>query len=179
VRLPNGELTERHYSIASNPARRDVYEIAVLREAEGAGSAAIHESFEIGTRLLVDPPANHFGLHGDDRPSVMIAAGIGITPIKAMAQALDERHAEFHLHYAGRSRAEMAFRDRLERQLGGRISVYSKADGDRLDLEAIIAGGADDAVFYVCGPDRLLAGVLEAARTLGIPQSRIRTERFS
>lgn len=179
VRLASGELTERHYSIASNPARRDVYEIAVLREDEGGGSAAIHASFEIGTRLLVDPPANHFGLHADDSPSVLLAAGIGITPIKAMAQVLDERRADFHLHYAGRSRIEMAFRDRLERQLGDRVSVYSKADGDRLDLEAVIAGSADDAVFYVCGPDRLLAGVLETARALGIPQSRIRTERFS
>ena len=126
---------DRHYSIASNPARRDIYEIAVLREDDGSGgSAAVHDTYQIGTRLRIDMPANHFGLHDDERPALLIAGGIGITPIKSMAQALEARGAEFHLHYAGRSRGEMPFRDRLERQLGDRLRVYSGADGERLDI---------------------------------------------
>ena len=131
LRLPSGELVDRHYSIASNPARRDVYEIAVLREEGGSGgSAAVHDQYRIGTRLRIDLPRNHFGLHDDNRPALLIAGGIGITPIKSMAQALKDRGADFEVHYAGRSRGEMAFRDRLERQLGNRLHIYSAADNE-------------------------------------------------
>ena len=180
VRLPVGEITERHYSIASHPERRDSYEIAVLREDDGAGgSLAVHAGFGIGTVLRVDAPANHFALQADARPTVLIAGGIGITPIKPMAQALLSRGAEFHLHYSGRSRADMAFVDRLAQQLGERLSVYSKADGERLDLDALLASAPAGARFYVCGPDRLLTGMLAAANAAGIPRDRVHTERFS
>ena len=180
VRLPGGEITERHYSIASNPGRRDIYEIAVLREPGGSGgSRAVHESFALGTRLRVDPPANHFALHADERPAVLIAGGIGVTPIKAMAQALDERGTEFHMHYAGRDRRDMAFRDRLERQLGERITVYSGVDDERLNLDAVLAAAPGNALIYVCGPDRMLAAVLEAATRAGIPKDQVRSERFA
>jgi ferredoxin-NADP reductase/predicted pyridoxine 5'-phosphate oxidase superfamily flavin-nucleotide-binding protein len=180
VRLPTGEIVERHYSIASNPLRRDVYEIAVLREEEGSGgSAAVHETYQIGTRLRIDMPGNHFGLHVDARPALLIAGGIGITPIKSMAQALEARGAHFHVHYAGRSRAEMAFRDRLERQLADRLRVYSATDGDRLDIAETLAGAPDDTVIYVCGPKRLVSAVTDTAKVLGIPRERVRLELFT
>ena len=179
VRLPSGEIVDRHYSIASNPARRDVYEIAVLREEEGSGgSGAVHATYKIGTRLRIDMPANHFALHGDERPALLIAGGIGITPIKSLAQALEARDADFHLHYAGRSRGEMPFSDRLERQLGDRLHVYSGAEGGRLDIAAILAAAADDVVIYVCGPKRLIGAVTATAKQLGIPRERVRLELF-
>ncbi|MEQ8804074.1 ferredoxin reductase [Haliea sp.] len=180
VRLPGGKLVERHYSIASNPARRDIYEIAVLRKKQGSGgSRAVHESYGIGTRLRVNPPANHFSLHDDERPALLIAGGIGITPIKAMARALANRGAEFRLHYAGRSRAEIAFRDRLERQLGDRLQVHSSAEGERLDIHATLAMAPRNALIYACGPQRLIGAVQQAARELGIARNRIRLEFFS
>lgn len=180
VRLPSGEQVDRHYSIASNPARRDVYEIAVLREEEGSGgSAAVHDTYRLGTTVRIDLPGNHFALHDDERTTVLIAGGIGITPIKAMAQALARRGTDFHLHYAGRSRDEMAFRDQLERQLEDRLTVYSAADSERLDIEATLRAAADDALIYACGPDRLVGAVLAAARALGIERDRVRIELFS
>jgi ferredoxin-NADP reductase/predicted pyridoxine 5'-phosphate oxidase superfamily flavin-nucleotide-binding protein len=180
VRLPGGEITERHYSIASNPARRDAWEIAVLREEQGSGgSGAVHDSYGIGTRIRVDQPENHFGLHEDERPAVLVAGGIGITPIKAMAQALERCGAEFHLHYAGASRSEMAYRDPLERQLGEHLSIYSKLDGERLDLEAVLRAAPEDALVYLCGPDRLVAGVMAAAKAVGFSRNRVRLERFA
>jgi len=180
VRLPSGEVVERHYSIASNPERRDIYEIAVLREDAGSGgSAAVHDSYQIGTRLRVDMPANHFALHGDERAALLIAGGIGITPIKSMAQALEARGAEFRLHYAGRSRAEMPFRDRLQRQLGERLHAYSGADGERIDVAAILGAAPNDAVIYVCGPQRLISAVTEVAKSLGIARERVRLELFA
>jgi ferredoxin-NADP reductase/predicted pyridoxine 5'-phosphate oxidase superfamily flavin-nucleotide-binding protein len=180
VRLPTGEWVDRHYSIASNPARRDAFEIAVLREEEGlGGSAAVHDSYQIATTLRIDLPGNHFPLHDDQRPAVLIAGGIGITPIKAMAQALAQRGNDFHLHYAGRSRAEMAYRDRLEREFGKRLNIYSAADGERLDIDAVVRAAAADAVFYVCGPERLVSAVLRSAKAYGIEVDRIRLELFS
>ena len=93
VRLPNGMIVTRQYSLATHPHRRDMYEIAVLHEAAGrGGSAAIHATWKIGTRLALDHPANQFPLHEDRRPAVLIAGGIGITPIKAMAQELSLIH---------------------------------------------------------------------------------------
>lgn len=180
VTLPSGELVDRHYSIASNPARSDAYEIAVLREEKGSGgSAAVHASYQIGTRVNVDMPGNHFGLHDDSRPALLIAGGIGITPIKSMALALESRGAKFELHYAGRSRKQMAFRDRLERQLEDRLHVYSAEQGDRLDIDSVLAGANHDAVIYVCGPQRLTDAVKNTARDLGIARERVRLELFA
>ena len=73
----------------------------------------------------------------------------------------------------------MPYRDRLERQLGQRLSTYSTADGERMDLAGLLAEAPIDALVYVCGPDRLAAGVLAAARAMGFPAERIRLERFS
>ncbi|MEQ9465084.1 MAG: pyridoxamine 5'-phosphate oxidase family protein [Haliea sp.] len=180
VLLDNGELGDRHYSIASNPARRDAYEIAVLSKPDGrGGSAALHRGYRLGLRLRAETPANHFALHADPRPALLIAGGIGITAIKSMALALAARDARFELHYAGRSRGEMAYRDQLQRQLGERLFVYSAADGERLDLDSLLLAAGADTVIYLCGPDRLVTGALRIARKLNIPGERLRLERFN
>ena len=180
VRLQDGETATRLYSICSNPEQRDVYEIAVLREETGrGGSRAIHKLFEIGVRLRCGLPQNHFPLHTDARPAVLIAGGIGITPINAMARALTVRGNTMQLHYAGRSEQEMAFRDRLLRAFGSALTLYSSADGERMDIEQIVSEAADDAVFYVCGPSRLIDAVTGIAAASNIDPERIRTERFA
>ncbi|MEQ8803511.1 MAG: pyridoxamine 5'-phosphate oxidase family protein [Haliea sp.] len=180
VLLDNGELSDRHYSIASNPARRDAYEIAVFAKPDGrGGSAALHRGYRLGLRLRAETPANHFALHADPRPALLIAGGIGITAIKSMALALAARDARFELHYAGRSHSEMAYRDQLQRQLGERLFVYSAADGERLDLDSLLRAAGEDTVIYLCGPDRLVTGALRIARKLNIPGGRLRLERFN
>lgn len=180
VRLADGKSAIRHYSICSDPARRDAYEIAVLREDEGAGgSRAVHELFAIGLRLRCGLPQNHFRLHADARPAVLIAGGIGITPIKAMAQALGARGNAMQLHYAGRSGSAMAFRDRLLREFADDVRIYRSADGERMDVERILSAAPDDAVFYVCGPGRLIDAVTRVATALNIDPERVRVERFA
>ncbi len=180
VRFENGKTATRRYSIASDPARRDAYEIAVLREDAGTGgSRAVHESFEIGVRLRCGLPRNDFALHDDARPAVLIAGGVGITPIKAMAHALKERGTGAQLHYAARSRAEAAYRDELARDLGDGLRLYASADGHRMNIEALLAAAPPDAVFYVCGPHRLVDAVAKNAEKVGIDTARIRVERFA
>ncbi len=179
VPVEDGKTVIRHYSICSDPSRRDIYEIAVLRETTGrGGSQTMHAQFNIGQRLNCGLPQNHFRLHTDSRPAVLIAGGIGITPIKAMAQALKARGTDVKLHYAGRSGPEMAFRDRLMSEFGADISVYRSSDGERIDIEQVLSTAATRAVFYICGPDRLIEAFRQADNDLNIPSERIRFERF-
>ncbi len=181
VRLPDGSVVTRQYSLATHPHRRDMYEIAVLREETGrGGSAAIHAHWQIGTRLALDHPANQFALHDDRRPAILIAGGIGITPIKAMAHEQKARGNSFELHYSGRTAAEMAYRDQLAIELSEQLHLYfTRAPGaTRLDLKAIMAAVAPDAVFYICGPGRLIEAASKAARELAIPARRVQHESF-
>jgi ferredoxin-NADP reductase len=179
MKLPDGKSTIRHYSICSNPARRDAYEIAVLREDEGGGgSVAVHQQFAIGRQLNIQQPQNHFQLHDDARPAVLIAGGIGITPIKAMAQSLKASGKDFQFHYAGRSKPEMAFRDRLQREFGDDLTIYSSADGERMDIARVLSSMPVEAIIYVCGPGGLIDAVARVATELNVDPERVRFERF-
>jgi hypothetical protein len=179
VRLADGKSAIRHYSICSDPARRDAYEIAVLREDAGTGgSRAVHEMFDIGLRLRCELPRSYFHLHADARPAVLIAGGIGITPIISMALALKARGAAMQLHYAARSGQEMAFRDQLLREFPHELTLYRSADAERMHIERILTAAPDDAVFYICGPARLIDAVVRIATSLSIASDRIRFERF-
>jgi ferredoxin-NADP reductase len=110
---------------------------------------------------------------------VLLAGGIGITPIKAMAQALRARGEVLQLHYAGRSQDEMAFADQLRCDLGNDLTTYQSADGKHMDVERIVSTAPADAIFYVCGPGSLINAVTEAAAALNIDPQRVRFERFS
>ncbi|MEO8524862.1 MAG: 2Fe-2S iron-sulfur cluster-binding protein [Caldimonas sp.] len=180
VRLGNGVVSTRRYSIASNPARRDCYEIAVLREEQGSGgSAAMHAHVRLGTILRCGLPGNDFALHDDDRPVVLIAGGIGITPMKAMAGQLRSTGRDVQLHYAVRSLGDAPYLDALKRTLGNDLQVYAADRQRRLDVSALVAHAASGTVFYVCGPGRLIDAVHEAARATGLPADRVRSERFA
>jgi len=179
IPLEDGKTALRHYSICSNPERRDIYEIAVLRDSSGnGGSLALHRSFDLGMRLNCGLPQNNFGLHSDSRPAVLTAGGIGITAIKPMAQALRARANPLQIHYAARGRGEMAFGERLQRQFGADIQLYLSAEDRRLDIARILTTASDDVVFYVCGPARLIDAVNAVAAQLEIAPDRLRCERF-
>ena len=170
----------RSYSICSNPLARDYYEIAVLREPEGrGGSQYIHEQFAEGQVIQVPAPANHFPLHADSSPAVLIAGGIGITPIKAMAHTLSLRGRKFSLHYAGRSRNEMAFFTELEALFPRQLSVYARDQSPRLDITALMTEAPSHTQFYCCGPQAMLTGFEACASALGIANDQLHSERFA
>ncbi len=180
VRLRNGVTSTRRYSIASNPTRRGSYEIAVLREEHGSGgSAAMHADVQLGTTLRCGLPGNDFALHDDDRPAVLIAGGIGITPLKAMAEQLRSDGRSVQLHYAVRSLGEAPYLEALRRTLGDDLQVYAADRHRRLDVSTLIEGAAPGTVFYVCGPGRLIDAVHGAAIAAGLPAEQVRSERFA
>jgi len=179
VQLEDGSLTTRHYSICSNSARRDIYEIAVLHEEQGqGGSATIHQYFNLGMKLRCQPPQNYFWLHDDIRPVILIAGGIGITPIKAMAQRLSDQGRKFELHYTGRSQREMAFFDRLQREFIGNGFFYRGDLDERIDLAHVLSTSDPDAVIYACGPTKLLEALKQQAERLEIDPQQLRIEQF-
>jgi len=180
VRLKSGVQTTRRYSIASDPGRRDHYEIAVLRDQEGSGgSVAVHSDFQLGTTLRCAEPANDFALHAGDRPVVLIAGGIGITPIKAMAHQLRSEGRKFELHYAVRSLGQAAYLAELDQVVGADLHVYAGDQRQRFDAARTLAIAAVDAEFYVCGPQRLIDAVVATCRAADVAEDRIRFERFS
>lgn len=181
VRLPDGSRTRRSYSLASAERRTQRYRIAVKREAAGeGGSTAIHATWQVGTRLNIDVPVNYFRLHDDQRPTVLIASGIGITPIRAMAEELRQRNATFELHYVARSIRQMAFREELAEVFPAHAHFYFSQEGGapQLDLDGLFAAASRDTLFYLCGPNRLIVASVQAAARAGIARDRISFESF-
>jgi ferredoxin-NADP reductase len=169
LRLPVG--IERQYSLCSDPADRGHLDIAVLRaEPAGLGSGYLHDAAEVGDELDVMGPRNHFPLEAA-HDYLFIAGGIGITPIRAMIEALPPTRS-WRLLYLGRTRSEMAFARELEREHGDRVRVIAGDErAERLDLAAEI--GASTADVYACGSSRLLDDVFSAT-----PAERCHVERF-
>lgn len=171
----------RQYSLSNDPAERDRYRIAVLREPSSrGGSAAMHERVQPGGLLRVSAPRNHFAL-ADAPRSLLVAGGIGVTPILAMARALHAQARPFEMHYCGRSARRMAFLRELEAAPFS-ASVVMHADDEpaqRFNAARVLAGPAPDTHLYVCGPSGFMDHVLETARRQGWPESRLHREYFA
>jgi ferredoxin-NADP reductase len=175
VHLPSG--TVRQYSLCSDPADLSRYRIAILREPFGrGGSEEMHQSVSHGARLRISAPRNTFPLV--DAPDYrLIAGGIGITPLLAMARALDARARPARLLYIGASRSRMALADELRDLTSVAVSVVAADEIGRPDI-ARFAAGAGPAAVYACGPDRLLDAVTEACRQAP-PGGGLHLERFT
>ena len=168
----------RRYSITS--ASAESYEIAVQIHLLGAGgSAAIHRDYQLGTTLHCGLPGNDFRLHDDARPALLIAGGIGITPIRAMAVALVADGRAVRLHYAARSIAEAAFAEKLKEELGEHLHLCLGDLDQRLDVSAVVTNAPVNSVVYVCGPSALIEAVRAAGALAGIAVEDIRFERFT
>jgi vanillate O-demethylase ferredoxin subunit len=176
VMVPGGV---RQYSLWGDPEDRSRYRIAVKRETAGrGGSKWLHEHATEGLELHVSAPRNHFDLDGQVRPCVLVAGGIGITPIFAMVRALAAVGADFTLHYCARSVAEAPLLDDVRSVCGDRLTTWFSQEGRRLDVNALLAQSAG-AELYVCGPSGLTAAVETAIDAQGFPVERYHREHFA
>ncbi|MDM0123259.1 cytochrome P450/oxidoreductase [Variovorax arabinosiphilus] len=147
----------RQYSLCGDPADTHAFEIAVLREADGrGGSAWIHANVRVGDRLKIRGPRNHFRLDESRDKLVLIAGGIGITPISAMARRAQALGLDYALHYSGRRRSAMPFIDELAALHGERLHLHVSDEGGRNDLPALLATPEPGTQIYACGPVRML-----------------------
>jgi ferredoxin-NADP reductase len=175
-------LIVRHYSLVGGTDGEDdprnTYRIAVQREDHARGSAHIHETFREGTRLRVGPPVNNFPLDRRDGNVLLIAGGIGITPIFSMARSLARRHRPFRVIYAGRNAAAMAYRDELLRVGGDRVRCHHSETDGRADPTTWLRDQPEGTVVHVCGPATMIEATQAAAACLGWSADRVRTELF-
>lgn len=186
VTLPDGRSDWRHYSLinpladAKATQAPDHFRIAVRREDEGRGGSRFMHSLQAGAALRIEPPKNDFALGPQTGCAVLVAGGIGITPLLSMAAQCKAEGREVRVVYAGRSRALMAFLPELDGLLGNALAVHADDEqGAPLDIPALLNGcGADDRL-YVCGPKVMLDAVLAEAGTRGWPRERVHFELFT
>jgi phthalate 4,5-dioxygenase reductase subunit len=178
VMTPSGAL--RRYSITNAPDERDHYAIAVKRESAGSGgSATLVDQVAVGETLSVAPPENYFALADDASEHLLIAGGIGITPILSMARHLLARGENFRLVYCSRHPEGTAFLDELAAPgLAERVLVHhTHGDPARaLDLRPLLADHTHGTHVYCCGPRRLMQGVREL--TAHWPAAAVHFEDF-
>jgi vanillate O-demethylase ferredoxin subunit len=173
----------RQYSLCNAPRERHRYLLAVLHTFDSrGGSRGLHEQLAAGQPLRVGLPRNHFPLHPGTTRSVLLAGGIGVTPLLAMAEALCERGNEFALHYCTRSAGRTAFAGRLAgAPFAASVHLHHDDGPPSQRFDAAAALGAPDASthVYVCGPSGFMTHVLQTAHELGWPEARLHREYFS
>lgn len=168
----------RSYTLIGPARPGGAYRIAVkLLETSRGGSRYMHALRE-GARLSVSQPKNDFALDFAAPRYLLIAGGIGITPIHAMALALAARGADFRLLYAGHAAGEMPFVAELKDKLGDRLELFVSNEGKRIDLEKEIAALDPEAQLYLCGPVPMLDAARDAWHRLAKPAGALRYETF-
>ncbi|VWX58026.1 Vanillate O-demethylase oxidoreductase [Burkholderiales bacterium 8X] len=180
VHLPNG--ITRQYSLCNDPGESHRYLIGVLRDAASrGGSAAMHDEVKEGDRLRISAPKNHFPLAHDAGHSILIAGGIGVTPILCMAERLALSGASFEMHYCTRSADRAAFRGRIQASgFASRVQFHFD-DGDdaqKMDAGELLAQVRPGVHVYVCGPTGFMDWVLGKARSSGWPAEQLHYEFF-
>jgi vanillate O-demethylase ferredoxin subunit len=169
----------RQYSLCGPPHDRTRYRLAVLAEtASRGGSLGMHRLRE-GDRLRISRPRNRFGVSDEACRHLLVAGGIGVTPLLAMAHALEARGAEYELHYCARSRADSAFLDELENNPRVRLHFDDGPDEQRFSVATDLGPADPEAAIYVCGPGGLMDFVISSARRAGWPAEVIHKERFA
>ena len=172
---------QRQYSLAGDPADASKYVLGVQREPTGrGGSLLMHRAFKEGRRVFISPPRNHFPLDESAQFSVLMAGGIGITPLITMAHRLYALGQDFVLHYSARSRAQSGYGDVLQSMpWGDQVFCHFSAETGRADLEELIPAYRSGFKLYTCGSDPYMADVLTTAGGKGWPEETLAQEYFS
>ncbi|RQV02915.1 oxidoreductase [Burkholderia cenocepacia] len=180
VTAPSGAT--RQYSLCGNPDERGSYLFAVKKEAQSrGGSRSLHDDVSVGAELSIGTPRNLFRLTDDASEHVLVAAGIGITPLLSMAYALHKRGARYRLHYFARSRKHAAFVDALSVEpFASHVTFHYGVEPDVLaaELGRCVESIDPTAHVYTCGPGPFMDAVVTAAAQ-HIPEDAIHLERFA
>lgn len=177
LHLPNGLIRQYSLTNAQGQASMSCYQIAIGRDAQSrGGSSWVHDKLRVGTSLSISEPRNLFELDARHRKVLFIGAGIGITPIYAMANAASQAGIDWTLMACARSASRMAFAEELRGLDAQRVRFHHDLEqGGPLDLPALLQSETWDAV-YACGPSGLLDAI--EAQTRDWPAGSVRMERF-
>jgi len=155
-----------------------------LIETNSPRAAAEHPTayhgLKTGDRLTISPPANNFPLGAGTSEVALVAGGIGVTPLLAMACELSAAKRPFSFYYAGRSRSELAFLGDIERLANVSATIHADDEAGRFfDLEDLMARLAPDVPLYLCGPLPMIEAAIALAKQMNWPQGRLHFEIFS
>lgn len=178
LHLPNGLV--RQYSITNGPGDLLSYTIAVKREPDSrGGSLAITDTLRVGDVLAISEPRNNFPLRRDATRTVLIAGGIGVTPLLSMARALKRSKLNFEFHVFARSREHVPLADELA-GLGDVVTIHlGRGPAETTaDVTALLGAHARANHLYVCGPGPMLETVRSLATALGWPDEAVHFEYF-
>ena len=179
VHLPSGKI--RQYSLCGDPTNRAEYRIAVKKDAAGrGGSVEVHETFREGQRIGISKPKNFFSLDIQANEVVLMAGGIGLTPLLAMAFSLHHAQTPFNLHVFSKTMSQIPFREALK-NLPFAHQVFLHADNEgrpSFDAANHIGEYSDGRQLYLCGPAGFMTAVETGAESLGWPATSIFTESF-
>jgi len=183
LRLPNGDA--RAYSLvnlSTAPAATRAptqYRLGVRLETASKGGSAFVHGLGVGDVVSVSPPVNDFPLDDHHGETVLLAGGIGVTPITAMVATLGAQGRHFRLHYLARSEADMAFRSELRAIAGERFLPHFDDRDGVFDLASLMRGMTDGQPLYLCGPRPLIDAAIGLAEALGWAAGRLRFELFA
>lgn len=181
VHLPGGAI--RQYSLCNSPAERHHYVIAVLRDPNSrGGSVALHDRVKVGDPVYVSSPRNHFPLVPEAKRSILLAGGIGVTPILSMAEQLHADGCDFRMHYCTRAPERTAFLERLAAApYISRVKHHldSGSPDQKLNLPAVLTDAGPESHLYICGPAPFIDFVTRTATGEGWSASRIHCESFT
>ena len=178
VHLPNGLV--RQYSITNGPGETSYYRIGVKLEPDSTGgSICLHSTVREGDVLAISEPRNNFPLRRDSMRTILLAGGIGITPLLAMAQALDRMDLAFELHCFAQSAEHTAFSDVLD-QLGESVVRHLGLPPDETvaEIRRLVATHDEFTHLYVCGPGPMLEAARREATAAGWPDEHVHFEYF-
>ena len=170
----------RQYSLTGDPGDSSRYRLGILLDEHSkGGSETIHQNFQTGRNIRIGRPRNHFPLQENVLHSVLVAGGVGITPILSMAYALDAKNASWELHYCGRNENRMAFLSEAA-QFGDKFFVHlsSGPDSQRFDITSVLHKPSKKKHLYVCGPVGFMEFVVNSAKQLEWETDCIHLERF-
>jgi ferredoxin-NADP reductase len=178
IHIPN--LGVRQYSLSSDPSVRDRYEIAVMAQREGrGGSRWMCDVLAVGNVVYASLPRNHFALDMTHEAFVLVAGGIGITPLRSMSFELERAERPYELWYCARDEASAAYVDELRVRIpANRLRLaFSRGPSGRFDLKSLLRKVPADTAIYCCGPIDFMNAVRDA--TLERPAGMVRFEAFS
>ncbi|MDE0655500.1 MAG: Rieske 2Fe-2S domain-containing protein [Acidimicrobiaceae bacterium] len=178
VHLPNGLV--RQYSITNGPGETSYYRLGVkLKPDSTGGSVCLHKTVREGDVLAISEPRNNFPLRRDSMRTILLAGGIGITPLLAMAQALDRMSLPFELHCFAQSAEHTAFSDVLD-GLGESVVRHLGLPPDETvaEIRRLVAAPDEFTHVYVCGPGPMLEAARREAADAGWPDDHVHFEYF-